>query len=356
MTNSNDPDEQTIRKEIIRRIFEQEKRQKDQRTQSAYDEATAAIGEQFSDLPPEEIDRIIREVRSEYADSAKRRGQRSWAWVAAGMATAVLVAAGVFFILRSSPVDEVSPTGSAPPAPSPNAVRNSPPPAVHYDKSAEKPSIRGIPVEISIGEDGFRPIRMTVAASWNRSTPLFAEPPEAIRREPAYRGEAQRYGHLMLGTGDYRRFDFVFDLVSGPNPVLYFDLNQNGDLTDDGGPIRNQGSGIFAAAIDIPFDRIMPQLSFEEPLTIWFFTNDSLWAKGRVAHYCRTQLKGQVVIDGRRYTAYIADSGVNDADFTNDGIQIDLDGDGEIDRKTERFRPGRPAVIDGTAYRFHIDL
>ena len=53
MTNTNDPDEQTIRKEIIRRIFEQEKRQKDRRTQSAYDEATAAIAEQFSDLPPE---------------------------------------------------------------------------------------------------------------------------------------------------------------------------------------------------------------------------------------------------------------------------------------------------------------
>lgn len=351
-----DDHEELNRREIIRRIFEQEKRQKDRRTQSAYDEATAAIAEQFSDLPPDEIDRVIREVRSEYADSAKRRGPRSWAWVLAGMATTAIVAAGVFFVLRSSPVEEVSPTRSAPPAPSPNAARNSPPPSPNYGKAAKTSPVHGIPVKISIAEDGFRPIGMTVAASWNESTPLFAEPPETIRREPSYRGESQRYGHLMLGTGEDPRFDFVFDLVAGPNPLLYFDLNQNGDLTDDGGPIRNQGTGIFAAAIDIPFSRIMPQLPLDGPLTIWFFTNDSLWAKGRTAHYCRTQLKGDVVIGGQHYTAYIADSGVNDADFTNDGIQIDLDGNGEIDRKTERFRPGQPAMIDGAAYRFHIDL
>ena len=44
-------------------------------------------------------------------------------------------------------------------------------------------------------------------------------------------------------------------------------------------------------------------------------------------------LKGQVKIAGRDFGAYIADSGHNDADFSNDGIFIELDRDGRVTRE-----------------------
>jgi hypothetical protein len=135
---------------------------------------------------------------------------------------------------------------------------------------------------------------------------------------------------------------------------LYFDRNHNGDLTDDGGPLTNQGSGIFATRIYLPFAHLIKEMPFSEDFTLWFFTNDHLWSSGAVAHYSRTQWQGTVNLEGRPYTAYIADTGNNDADFTNDGIAIDVDRNGKIDRHSEVFRPHRVAHIHNKDYVFVI--
>ena len=119
--------------------------------------------------------------------------------------------------------------------------------------------------------------------------------------------------------------------------MVYFDANQNGNLTDDGKPLTNQGSGIFATTIHLPFRRLVRDAPFPGDFTLWFFTNDSMWPRGAVAHYSRTQLKGTVYVDGHAYMAYIADAGENDTDLTNDGISVDVNGDGEINRQQEFF-------------------
>jgi hypothetical protein len=229
------------------------------------------------------------------------------------------------------------------------------PPAPMYGKAYHEDAMKhATPVKVSIRQDGFTPVEMKVTVSWNTSTPLSSTPPARITTHPVYQGSSQRYGTLRLGTGENTLYDFVFDLISGPHPIVYFDANQNGNLSDDGKPLTNQGSGIFATVITLPFRRLIREVSFPGPYTLWFFTNDSLWKRYAIAHYSRTQLKGTVHIACKAYVAYIADAGNNDADLTNDGVSVDVNGDGHIDRQQEYFPPDKVAHIHGQDYAFVI--
>ena len=210
-------------------------------------------------------------------------------------------------------------------------------------------------INVSISRDGFELDTMVIGGSWKTATQLSDAPPPGLRGEPKYRGRNQKYGQILLGTKKDKTYHLVLDLIPDSNPVLYFDLNHNGNLTDDGPPLTNQGTGFFATEIRIPFQQLLDEVELPGDYAAWFFTNDSLWEKGKVAHYTRTELKGAVTIDGTDYLAYISERGMNDADFTNDGIYIDLDQNGEIDRKKEKFPPDEAAVIHGKAYEILID-
>ncbi len=194
-----------------------------------------------------------------------------------------------------------------------------------------------------------------IGASWTPFTNPTSEtrPPE-ITAEPDYRGAVQRYGRLRLGTGPDPDYHFVFDVTDAPHPVVYFDRNKNGDLTDDGPPLTNQGTGIFAARIDLPFNRLIRETDFEASYTLWFFVNDSAWKRGFANHYARTHLEGDLTLSGERLRAYILETGIHDADFTNDGICFDLNGNGKIDRRTEHVKPGEIFRYKGRSYQFEI--
>ncbi len=194
-----------------------------------------------------------------------------------------------------------------------------------------------------------------IGASWTPFTNPTSEtrPPE-ISAEPDYRGAVQRYGRLRLGTGPDPDYHFVFDVPDAPHPVVYFDRNKNGDLTDDGPPLTNEGTGIFAARIDLPFKRLIRETDFEASYTLWFFVNDSAWKRGFANHYARTHLEGDVTLNGERLRAYILETGLHDADFTNDGISFDLDGNGKIDRRTEHVKPGDIFRYKGRFYQFEV--
>ncbi len=178
--------------------------------------------------------------------------------------------------------------------------------------------------------------------------------PKEIIREPAYEGTSQRYGFIKLGTRANNTYHFVFDLVNGPHPRFYFDANGNGDLTDDHGPLANQGTGVFSTQIELPLNRIISQMTQPGDFLMWFFTNQDQWNKGLASHYSRTQMKGHIKLGGKTYPAFIMEQGVNDGDFTNDGIFIDLDENGKIDRKKEWVPPGKKAKIGNKEYPIEI--
>ena len=210
-------------------------------------------------------------------------------------------------------------------------------------------------IHVSISKD-FDPIRMHTLGNWRPFTsPLSDKHPERIIREPQYRGSSRKYSSMQLGTGENKTYSFILDLLDDSHPVLYFDKNQNGDFTDDGEPLVNQGSGWFATEVNLPLRRLIKELNTDGLFSIWLFINESSRKKGYANHYSRTKMKGSVLINDRTYLAYIGDRGINDADFTNDGIYIDLDSNGKIERNKEHIKPGQAVRIDGREFIFDIN-
>ncbi len=210
-------------------------------------------------------------------------------------------------------------------------------------------------IHLSVFRD-FTPVNFQISTNWlpYRDKLTTVRPP-GITNEPVYESPVQKYGYLRLGTRMPDIYHYVFDDVDAKHPLVYFDTNGNGDLTDDGGPLRNRGSGIFATTVKIPLRRLWRNYMNYGVFEIWFFTNDSHWKKNYSCHYSRTQLKGTVMIDGKSYTAYIGERGQNDADFTNDGICIDIDGNEKVDRKAECAPSGEGIFLNGKRFYFTID-
>jgi hypothetical protein len=209
-------------------------------------------------------------------------------------------------------------------------------------------------IHVSLRRNGFAPVGMTVSATQAPPFLLTERRPEGITTEPPYQGKQQKYGLLRLGSGAHHVYHLVLDLLPGKSPLMYIDRNQNGNLADDGAPLANQGSGFFATTLRLPLARLLPQASFPGDYEAWVFTNTRLWHNDLMTYYSRTQLKGTVRLAGRTYTAYVADRGTNDADFTNDGIYIDLDGNGKIEAASEFFPPGSSVRIGNQAYVLEI--
>jgi hypothetical protein len=178
-----------------------------------------------------------------------------------------------------------------------------------------------------------------VAGSTHRpyQTQLQQDGYAEIRKEPAYTGYKRWYGRMLLGNRRNNAFHYAFDLQADNRFLLYFDTNNNKDLTDDGKPLINRGSGDggpggFATDLKIPWRYLVDDAPYDGDFTIWLFSNEAGWNAGQyVSHYSRTQLEGRLNIGGMEYQALLVDGGYNDADLSNDGILLDLDRNGKYD-------------------------
>ena len=193
-------------------------------------------------------------------------------------------------------------------------------------------------LSVTISANGFEPVEFQIGAgSTPLNVPLSGDRPAALRREPAYEGSQQWYGVFTLGS-PVQEFAFALDLLPNGKFAMWFDVDANGDLTDDGAPRMNQGSGDggpggFATILRVPWRALTAEAPFDGEFSIWFYSNKLGWKRGqRASHYSRTQLKGRQLIGDREYVAWIADSGYNDADLTNDGMWVDLNANGKADK------------------------
>ena len=198
-----------------------------------------------------------------------------------------------------------------------------------------------------------RGMSLGATPTWSPLNHRLEELPLFKLREPPYRGDTQLYGAIKLGIAKESLFSFVFDLVQDGPPVVWFDRNANYDLTDDGPPLENQGDGVFASEVVFLLHNVLPGFSNADTFRIWFFTNDSLWSKRFAAHYCTTVLKGTVRFAGRSFDAFVTDTGGNEADFTNDGLYVDLDANGRVSAE-ELIAPKATLKFDGGRYQFDI--
>jgi len=208
---------------------------------------------------------------------------------------------------------------------------------------------KSVQLDISIGM-GFRPVGFRIGAV-SRSIALSTQPDRRMHRLPRFTAPKQRYGVIKLAHG--REYGFVLDLAAS-GYRMYLDLNRNGNLRDDGKPLLNQGKGLFATKLILPLDHVSGIPRLKGDYRLWLFTNPTSWKRGRLLFYSMTQLQGQLQLNGRHYTAYLSDNGPVDGDYRNDGISIDLNGDGKIDRRSELISHGKSVLIDGERYSFRI--
>ncbi|MDP1854134.1 MAG: hypothetical protein Q8L26_08060 [Candidatus Omnitrophota bacterium] len=212
--------------------------------------------------------------------------------------------------------------------------------------------------EVVVDIKTFTPVYFAWPASHEGvSNILVTDKPYFIKNEPIYYGNRQVYGCMNLGNYEYNQYCFAIDIATPENTVMYFDFNQNYNLTDDGGPLINQGafkknSLGFAATLSIPWQQVMAYSPFEGAFDIWFYANEDAGALRTFSHYSRTQLEGYIPIGKKFYHAYIADNDINDADLTNDGISIEVKQGKWLKLSNEEI--GKTAVINGKKFILRI--
>ncbi len=138
-------------------------------------------------------------------------------------------------------------------------------------------------------------------------------------------------------------------------PLLWFDRAGDGSLADDP-PWKNQGSGRLAARVRLPMPD--PEVRAAHPTnayyTLWMWIRE---VDGRpVAYYYPTvELEGTVALAGTRRKVVVAERhDAMDGDFTDDGVYVDLNGDGRVARD-EYLPPGAALrTHTGTLWRLVV--
>ena len=209
---------------------------------------------------------------------------------------------------------------------------------------------------VSLRHDNFEPTEKDLTLTdIFPGTVIFSESkPPGISVEPTYQGQNQRYAAVNLGNKNDQRFYVVLDYIDVKSPVCYFDTNKNGNMTDDGGPISTDLDYFSIFNIEIPCSTVFDGVNWKSDLKIHLSASPANTARGVYTLSVSTVLQGQIEIEGATYDAYIADSRQNDADFTNDGIVIDLNGNGTIERKDELFPPNSLIRVNGKDYDLDI--
>ncbi len=205
-------------------------------------------------------------------------------------------------------------------------------------------------LQLSIARQ-FRPVGFKIGV---RGLPMSLRdnPPDGLSVSANLSGHRQLWGRIPFHQGG--PMDFVIDLRNA-GPVLIADLNRDGDLGNDVLEFPTRGSGYFGVLLKLPMGEIsgVPALSGVD-YTLWLYAKREDLDKGVLRYYPRTQLGGEIRLGGEAYPAWLSDNLKTDGDYRNDGISIDLDRDGGINRPQEYFAPGKPVILGDRAWRVEI--
>ena len=207
---------------------------------------------------------------------------------------------------------------------------------INIDKDFQYVS-KGYPLGLSVGQ--------TPAVGLN------ASPYETLRKEPAYGTGEVRYGYIPLGNSDDTKISFALVSSEEGKLVAYVDTNNNEDLTDDGPPCKNQGTGKFAALISLHVEVISSSgKKIKRPYQLWFWIS----ASDSPRFYTRCHYRGQISIGGEQCPAFAYESNNHDALYKESGLWIDLNKDGKLDDLLEHFSDGATISFRGTERVLHL--
>ncbi len=173
-----------------------------------------------------------------------------------------------------------------------------------------------------------------------------------------YPGEGVvHYGRIRLGTVDHCVAVSVWD---SRDPRLWIDADGDGRFGDPGGIYRNQGNGRLAAEVRLPMpDPRLGNNPRNRDYRLWVWVQagqeGTLW----LAYYPTTELETHARLPGTetRVLAVVAErAGGIDGDFSDDGVYVDLDGDGKV-AEGEYVPPGGGLrAPDGRLWRVQVRL
>jgi hypothetical protein len=179
---------------------------------------------------------------------------------------------------------------------------------------------------------------------------LSDSPVKKLLREPQYRG-SPRYGVLLIGNGVDNRFVFAVDQTPNSKAVLYLDANNNSDLTDDPGPLQNQGTGKLACQAEVKVEYRTSQGTVSQPYRFWiFFNEDDGGHLAGGAFYALCYYEGGVELAGQLFRAFAFDQNA-DGIYADDGLFVDLNRDQAFADENEHFYLGEPLAVAGHSFR-----
>ncbi|MEZ0371075.1 MAG: serine/threonine protein kinase [Candidatus Sericytochromatia bacterium] len=153
------------------------------------------------------------------------------------------------------------------------------------------------------------------------------EPQEKLVAEPAYAGKNILYGTLALGNGEDRMYSFALD-----KDQVYFDKNNNEDLSDDGLP-ASPGN-----VIAFKLDNLAADGSpLAQPYSLKLTAGD----QGGIRFSGRCYYAGKLKIQKEEFDAVAFEAEQANALFKNDGLWVDLN-------KNGNFEAGEHFPHDGT--------
>ena len=178
---------------------------------------------------------------------------------------------------------------------------------------------------------------------------LHAEP-SVTHIYPQGAGQSQEYGQITLGNGALPDIQFMIDHLDGVS-LLHFDRNNNGDLSDDGAPVRQSPDDICC-----PYDLVQVEVTYASGLTVpYTFSHSHLPIVRQGGAWV-----GHVELPrGSRVLALTVDRDI-DGLFTGaeDYVCVDADGGHELDcgnlDSPERFAHGDVATLAGRRLRVSV--
>jgi hypothetical protein len=192
---------------------------------------------------------------------------------------------------------------------------------------------------------------MGLSVGYTDTSVLSDTPFKPFSREPSYRSYLPKYGYLTLGNSRDNRISFVIDYLDQTTWWVWFDVNNNGDLTDDGPGLTPHDNPGVNVSFNVPV--ITASESLKRPYRIWFWITDkngTLFPR----YYAVCHYRKKLDIGGRNYDAVVFEKFGHNALYRNSGLWIDLNGDGKLDKKREHFSNNAVVTTGGRKFRLKM--
>jgi hypothetical protein len=252
------------------------------------------------------------------------------------------------------PAGAATPAAPAEPAPVAPAARPAP-------REAQPAAAAGIvDVDVDITRD-FTYVPegwpMGMPAAETSAGGLSGTPFEVLQREPRFDSPDVLYGYLPLGNGDDRRVSFIVTHLDEPTWEVYVDRNNNEDLTDDGPPIRSQGTGRFSALVPVEVEvKGADGTVHLRPYQVWLWLAEAANrdpSRARPRFYARCHYKGTVALGGETYDAVAFEERAPNGVFADGDLCVDANRNGKCE-DAERLGDGGILVVGERRFRLHV--